>query len=160
METVSNQKRFIQVFHNHMREEDKPKITKATRSKEYTSITFQPDLALFGMSELDDDTLAIIRRRVIDCAGVTDGVKVYWNGARVDVNDFRDYVMLFSVAVRCGDSAVESDSEQRRGQGGRGRGPACGCTDRHGRVAALAICRDPHPRDENDPVFCHSSQFM
>lgn len=143
-----------------MSEEDKPKITKATRSKEYTSITFQPDLALFGMSELDDDTLAIIRRRVIDCAGVTDGVKVYWNGARVDVNDFRDYVMLFSVEVRRGDSAVESDSEQRRGQGGRGRGPACGCTDRHGRVAALAICRDPHPRDENDPVFCHSSQFM
>lgn len=143
-----------------MSEEDKPKITKATRSKEYTSITFQPDLALFGMSELDDDTLAIIRRRVIDCAGVTDGVKVYWNGARVDVNDFRDYVMLFSVEVRRGDSAVESDSEQRRGQGGRGRGPACGCTDRHGRVAALAICCDPHPRDEDDPVFCHSSQFM
>lgn len=143
-----------------MSEEDKPKITKATRSKEYTSITFQPDLSLFGMSELDDDTLAIIRRRVIDCAGVTDGVKVYWNGARVDVNDFRDYVMLFSVEVRRGDSAVESDSEQRRGQGGRGRRPACGRTDRHGRVATLAICRDPHPRDENDPVFCHSFQFM
>lgn len=97
VETVANQKRFVQLFHNHMSEEDKPKVTKATRSKEYTSITFTPDLSLFGMTSLDDDTVSMMHRRVVDCAGVTQGVKVYWNGARVDVTDFRDYVALYGV---------------------------------------------------------------
>lgn len=97
VETVANQKRFVQVFRNHMSEEDKPKVTKATRSKEYTSISFSPDLSLFGMTALDEDTVSLMHRRVIDCAGVTQGVKVYWNGERVDVADFRDYVALYGV---------------------------------------------------------------
>lgn len=97
VETVANQKRFVQVFRNHMSEEDKPKVTKATRSKEYTSISFSPDLSLFGMTALDEDTVSLMHRRVIDCAGVTQGVKVYWNGERVDVTDFRDYVALYGV---------------------------------------------------------------
>lgn len=97
VETVANQKRFVQVFRNHMSEEDKPKVTKATRSKEYTSISFSPDLSLFGMTVLDEDTVSLMHRRVIDCAGVTQGVKVYWNGERVDVADFRDYVALYGV---------------------------------------------------------------
>ena len=97
VETVANQKRFVQVFRNHMSEEDKPKVTKATRSKEYTSISFSPDLSLFGMTALDEDTVSWMHRRVIDCAGVTQGVKVYWNGERVDVADFRDYVALYGV---------------------------------------------------------------
>ena len=29
--------------------------------------------------------------------GATQGVKVYWNGERVDVTDFRDYVALYGV---------------------------------------------------------------
>ena len=81
-----------------MSEEEKPKVTKATRSKQYTEITFKPDLARFGMKELDDDTVAIFKRRVYDVAGVTDdSVKVYWNGEKLNVRSFSDYVKLFEV---------------------------------------------------------------
>ena len=83
-----------------MTEEEKPKVTKATRSKQYTEISFKPDLTRFGMKELDDDTIAIMKRRVYDVAGVTDdSVKVYWNGEKLNVRSFNDYVKLFEVIV-------------------------------------------------------------
>ena len=83
-----------------MTDEEKPKVTKATRSKQYTEIRFKPDLARFGMKELDDDTIAIMKRRVYDVAGVTDdSVKVYWNGEKLNVRSFNDYVKLFEVIV-------------------------------------------------------------
>ena len=87
-----------QTFHNHMEIEDKPRVTKASKSKEYTEIQFKPDLSLFGYSSLDDDMISIMHRRVIDVAGIiNEGVRVYWNGERVNVKGFEDYVELFIV---------------------------------------------------------------
>lgn len=81
-----------------MSQEDKPKITKATKSKQFTQITFQPDLSLFGMTCLDDDTISLMQRRVYDVAGITDEtVRVYWNDEKVNIRDFHDYVKLFNV---------------------------------------------------------------
>ena len=78
--------------------EDKPRVTKASKSKEYTEIQFKPDLSLFGYSSLDDDMISIMHRRVIDVAGIiNEGVRVYWNGERVNVKGFEDYVELFIV---------------------------------------------------------------
>ena len=81
-----------------MSQEDKPKITKATKTKQFTQITFQPDLSLFGMTCLDDDTISLMQRRVYDVAGITDEtVRVYWNDEKVNIRDFHDYVKLFNV---------------------------------------------------------------
>lgn len=81
-----------------MSEEEKPKVTKATKSKQFTQITFKPDLSLFGMTSLDDDMISVFKRRVYDVAGVTDEtVRVYWNNERINVHDFHDYVKLFNV---------------------------------------------------------------
>lgn len=41
-----------------------------------TQITFKPDLARFGMAELEEDTVALMRKRVYDMAGVLNKVKV------------------------------------------------------------------------------------
>lgn len=39
-----------------------------------------------------------MHRRVIDVAGIiNEGVRVYWNGERVNVKGFEDYVELFIV---------------------------------------------------------------
>lgn len=101
VETVANEKRFVQVFRNNMSEEEKPKVTKATKSKQFTKITFKPDLSLFGMSSLDDDMVSVLQRRVYDVAGVTDeSVRVYWNNERLNVHDFQDYVKLYNVDIR------------------------------------------------------------
>ena len=46
-------------------------------SENWTRVTFTPDLAKFGMTELEADTVALMRKRVYDMAGILGkGVKV------------------------------------------------------------------------------------
>ena len=93
-DSVSKQK-FKQVFKNNMGEKGEPKITSNSRGEEYTKITFKPDLAKFGMAEIDADTAALLKKRVIDLAGCVRNVKVYLNDTRVKIKNFRQYVDLY-----------------------------------------------------------------
>jgi DNA topoisomerase-2 len=64
--------------------------------KDYTRITFQPDLKKFKMDSLDDDIVALFTKRVYDMAGVTDKrVNVFLNGQRIEISTFSDYVDLY-----------------------------------------------------------------
>lgn len=70
-----------------------PKITACKPSDNWTCVTFKPDLAKFGMQELEADTVALMRKRVYDLAGVLGKtVKVYLNGARLPIKSFPEYV--------------------------------------------------------------------
>ncbi len=40
--------------------------------EDYTKITFKPDFGKFKMDGFDDDTIALLTRRVYDLAGCTD----------------------------------------------------------------------------------------
>ena len=69
--------RFRQVFTNNMAAKSQPIIKTCKASENWTCVTFKPDLSKFGMSELEDDTIALMRKRVYDLAGVLGkGVKV------------------------------------------------------------------------------------
>ena len=107
VETVSRGKRFVQVsflshslqvFHNHMEIADPPQISDAPNTSDFTEIRFRPDFSLFGLTGLDADCLALLRRRVLDVAGVSDGgIRVYFNGQRQPVRDFKQFVAAFAV---------------------------------------------------------------
>lgn len=75
-----------------------------------TKVTFKPDLRRFGMTHLDDDIIALLKKRVYDIAGTSPkGLKVRchvicrWtlnlqvslNGELLAVNTFNEYVKLF-----------------------------------------------------------------
>jgi len=77
-----------------MSKTSEPKI-KDFGGEEFTRITFNPDLEKFGMSKIDDDTFALLSRRAYDIAASTKGVKVFLNGKRLPVKNFKDYVDLF-----------------------------------------------------------------
>ena len=48
------------------------------------------------MTELDDDIVSLFTKRIYDVAGITPkGVKVYLNGDRIKVDDFRSYCDLY-----------------------------------------------------------------
>ena len=65
-------------------------------TEDWTKITWTPDLAKFGMTEFDDDIVALFTRRAYDMAGCTHhSVKVYLNGKRIATNNFSNYVDLF-----------------------------------------------------------------
>ena len=83
---------YRQVFTDNMTKgHGKAKVKKNDKGENWTKITFKPDLAKFGMTELDDDIIALMTRRVYDMAGVSKGVKVSFNGKRIPINTFKDY---------------------------------------------------------------------
>lgn len=72
-----------------------PQITSNARKEEYTRITFVPDLEKFGMTCIDDDTEALLKKRVYDLCGAVKDVKVYLNDERLKIKNFRQYIDLY-----------------------------------------------------------------
>ena len=74
---------------------DPPKIEDYDK-EDFTCITFQPDLSRFGMTELDDDIVALFEKRVFDMAGITPkSVSVYLNNKKLNVKNFEDYIHMY-----------------------------------------------------------------
>ncbi|GAB2289044.1 hypothetical protein Dimus_023346 [Dionaea muscipula] len=90
------QRKYKQVFSDNMGKKSEPVITKCKEGENWTKVTFKPDLAKFNMTDLEDDVVALMKKRVVDLAGcIGDGVKVELNGKRVPVKSFQDYVDLY-----------------------------------------------------------------
>ncbi|GKA64266.1 DNA topoisomerase 2, partial [Tanacetum coccineum] len=60
-----------------------------------TRISIQMGDAKFGLKNLEDDILALLKRRVVDLAGCCSGVKVELDGTSVLPRTFKDYVELY-----------------------------------------------------------------
>jgi DNA topoisomerase-2 len=82
VETASNGKKFKQVWRNNMAKADEPKVTDFSGT-DFTCIAFSPDLPKFKMEKLDDDFVALLKRRAYDIAGVARGVNVTLNGDKL-----------------------------------------------------------------------------
>ncbi|KAG8480258.1 hypothetical protein CXB51_024810 [Gossypium anomalum] len=94
------QKKYKQVFKNNMGNKTEPVITKCKEGENWTKVTFKPDLAKFNMTHLEDDVVALMRKRVFDLAGcLGKTVKVELNGKRIAVKSFLDYVNLYLSAA-------------------------------------------------------------
>jgi DNA topoisomerase-2 len=97
VETIDSdeKKKFVQEFSNNMTEKTKAKIT-SNSSKSYTKITFVPDYQRFDMNGLEEDTVLLIRKRVLDCIACTNGsVQVYLNGEKLKGKGLVDYTKYF-----------------------------------------------------------------
>jgi len=97
IETIdSNEKRrFIQEFTDNMENRTKPKITNNS-GKSFTKITFIPDYSRFEMTGLEDDTILLIRKRVLDCIACTNSnVQICLNGERLHGKGLTDYIGYF-----------------------------------------------------------------
>jgi len=103
--------KYVQTWENNMGTIGKPKITKFS-GKDHTKVTFYPDLAKFGMTKLDADHVALMKKRVMDAAGASNKrVKVFLNEVQVPIKDFKEYVDLYfeegaevtKIYDKCGD---------------------------------------------------------
>lgn len=97
VETVdsNNKKKFVQEFSNNMIEKTKAKVT-SNSGKSYTKITFVPDYPKFNMESLEDDTVLLIRKRVLDCIACTNAtVQIYLNGEKLKGKGLVDYTKYF-----------------------------------------------------------------
>lgn len=92
-------KRYKQVFRNNMSEKDEAVIRSNPKKESYTKVSFSPDLSRFGMEYLDTDIVSLMKKRVYDIAGVNSSLKVYLNGTKLPIKNFKDYVNLYSAEV-------------------------------------------------------------
>ncbi|EPY54117.1 DNA topoisomerase II [Schizosaccharomyces cryophilus OY26] len=88
-------KKYKQVWTDNMSKKQEPIVTNMKRPEEYTKITFKPDLQKFGMTEIDADIVAILKRRVYDMAGTVRDTKVFLNDERLKISGFKKYVDMY-----------------------------------------------------------------
>nr|POF15379.1 dna topoisomerase 2 [Quercus suber] len=91
--------RYRQTWRKNMSVMEKARIDKA-KGDDYTQITFKPDFAKFGMDNMDDDFEALVKRRVYDMAGTAKGVKVYLNDTRIKISKFKQYMEMYTKAIK------------------------------------------------------------
>lgn len=96
VETSSKEykKKFKQVWASNMSKASEPKISESGR-EDFTKITFSPDLSKFKMEKLEDDVVALFRRRAFDVCASTRGVSVFLNGTKLPCKNFKEYIDLY-----------------------------------------------------------------
>lgn len=97
VETVDSdrKKKYIQEFSENMSIKGKPKIT-TNSNKSYTKVTFLPDYARFDMKGLEEDTILLLRKRVLDCIAYTSkDVQIFLNGIKLRGKGLVDYIKYF-----------------------------------------------------------------
>ena len=88
--------KYKQEFKSNLDEICKPKITKCSKGKPYTKITFKPDYQRYGLNGLSPDFVALLKKRVYDIAAITDkNVKVKCNSSLIPVKTFQQYVDMY-----------------------------------------------------------------
>jgi len=91
----SEQLVYRQTFKKNMMEKTEP-IIKKYLDDDFTKITFWPDLKRFNLSKLDEDIVALMKKRVYDIAGITpQSVKVFLNNEEIKIRGFRDYMNMY-----------------------------------------------------------------
>ena len=111
LETVDSKskQKYKQTWTDNMCKMQKAKIT-SFKGDDYTKVTFFPDFGKFGMKEMDNDFEAIVKRRVYDMAGTCKDVKVYLNGDRIKVRNFKKYMEMYTKAIKAETTAPDSGS--------------------------------------------------
>jgi DNA gyrase/topoisomerase IV subunit B len=95
IETVHKNKKYVQTFSENMSEKTKPKIT-SVKGEDYTKITFTPDYQRFGMEGMDQDTLSVLFKRVLDCMVCTGkNVSILLNDKKLKGNGLTDYIKYY-----------------------------------------------------------------
>lgn len=112
LETVDSKhkKKYKQTWTDNMSKMGKAKITDI-KTDDYTKVTYKADFKKFGMTGIDDDFEALVKRRTYDMAGTLRGVKVYLNGDRVKVNSFAKYMEMYTKAIRSEQGKSEDDKD-------------------------------------------------
>ncbi|PWA95854.1 Arginine repressor C-terminal-like domain-containing protein [Artemisia annua] len=93
IETAHGFKRSKKVFANHSVHTTDSDLES---SENWSKVSFEPNLEKFGMRLLEDDTVALMRRRVVDLAGcLGNSVNVELDGAFFQFRTFEEYVQLY-----------------------------------------------------------------
>lgn len=98
IETVDAERKlkYVQLFENNMNIKNTPIITPCGNTKPYTIIEFSPDLERFGIDKLSDETIMLMKKRVIDITACTNkNVSVFLDDKKLDCKTLEKYVNYY-----------------------------------------------------------------
>ena len=90
----NNKKLFEQTWTENMSITGKETVKKYNKKNGFTEVTFYPDLEKFGITSLGDH-YELFAKRCVDICGSSKQLKVYFNGKKIDVPDFKKYVNCY-----------------------------------------------------------------
>ena len=93
VETADGKNKFSEYWTDNMKKHSHVKVCKTIQH--YTRVTYTPELSRFGMSEIDNDTIKLIEKRVYEAAGCNPNLNVYFNGKKIQINSFKDYCEMY-----------------------------------------------------------------
>lgn len=89
-------KKFHETWSNNMGNTSGAKITQYSQKKSYVQVTFYPDFKRFGLEKMDNDIVSLFHRRTVDVAGISsEKIKVYFNGTKINISNFKQYISLY-----------------------------------------------------------------
>ena len=88
---------YYQEFSNNMSSKSNPIIKSSKVKYPYTKITFRPDYSRFKMTTLSKDMIQCIHKRTMDiCALTPKNVSVFWNNEKINIQNFKQYISLYT----------------------------------------------------------------
>ena len=94
VETCDGKYKFKMVFEDNSQTRNPPKVSPSATG--FTRITYNPDWEKLGMKGIDDDNIAVLMNRVYEIAATNSHLKVYFNGTRINIKSFKDYIEYFT----------------------------------------------------------------
>lgn len=95
VKTCDGKNEFTQEFRTNMTVRDEA-VVVPSRARGYTEITFTPDLARFGMTEIDEAHVEMMRKRCLELAACNPALKVVFNGSDFAFPSFQAYCELYA----------------------------------------------------------------
>ena len=93
VKTADGKKEFTQVFSENMHKRTQPLVKDL--KKNFTEISYIPDLARFSMQTIDDVHIALLKKRAIDAAACNHNLTVSFNGEVFQFKTFKDYCAMY-----------------------------------------------------------------
>lgn len=112
-----NRKKLVQEWTNNMKNTNGPSITSTTLKTGFTEVSYVPDFTKFHCDGYSDDIIGVFRKCVLDVAMLasSEGVSVKFNGKKLPIKKFSDYINFFNHGSQNGKdeavSIVEGSSE-------------------------------------------------
>jgi DNA topoisomerase II len=92
--TCDGVNKFTQTFTNNMKKRTKAKVSAGKRK--YTEITFTPEFKHFGMRKIDNNHFKMLEKRCYEVAACNPKLTVVFNGDKIDLHKFEDYIDMFT----------------------------------------------------------------
>lgn len=108
-DVLSNQKWLRVRWSQNMEVKEKAHISKSKGKTDWTSLSFKPDYARFGLPSLTPDMASLFYKRTLDAAGTCHGLKVEYNSTPLKMS-WRSYCALYLTTPSCSAAACSTPS--------------------------------------------------